>query len=445
MGIGYVVGGIRGSKTGGNDSADQVSHLQQSKSASRERQSRGRTGDELLSDILKGRSPQELGDDELVEIVQRLSKYDSTQSPMVRARQAYQLQLLLAKLPTARLEQAAAAIAADPESRRSGGLNTIVSAMAAKDPHRAMEWAKNQTNAPNLQASILATMAKDDPVSAAGIYRDGLLDGTFSQNDGWQASYGIAAAMARLGKAQLLDFIDSLPKQQQSNLFANSFRELPEGERSAMLDEIYQRSKDGSLQNYGFKSVFNNTISIDRAQAEAWLEKMEPGKERASIELSTANTLLRSGDADAAREWMARAISQSPGREKELLKEAVSQMSYSSSGDIAVFASLLPHGVELSADDLKSRANNLAYRGFSGLTGLAAAIRDPAEQAKLITGALDDLANKTVRSSEPSRMNAMDFEILTRQLRAFDLSGEYAAQVEASLAAARSAVPKPKN
>ena len=444
IGIGYLLGGNRATDPGAAEPADRAGNIRQAKSGARERPARGGDGDELLSSILKGRPPQDLSDDELVAIVQQLGKYDPMLSPVARARQSYQLQLLLAKLPAARLEEIAETLAADPESKRSGGLNTIVSAMASKDAHRAMEWAKGQNNASMLLASVLGTMAKDDPLTAAEIYRNGLLDGTFSPNDGWQASYGIATAMARLGKTQLLNFLDSLPKQQQGNLLSNSFRELPEGDRGAMLDEIYQRSKDGRIQDYGFTNLFNNAMSSGSEQAEAWLEKMEPGEERASLELSTATNLLRMGDSEAAREWMSRAISQSQGREKELLKEAVDQMAYSNSGDIAVFASLLPQGVELLADDLKNQARNTAYRGFSGLTGLAAAIRDPAEQTKLITGALDDLTERTLKSSDPSRLNATDFEILTRQLQTLNLSGENLAHVEEALAAARSATPKPK-
>lgn len=444
MGVGYLAGGLRATASGSVDLVDQTATPRQVKSTSRERQSRGAGADEMLSGILKGRSPQDLSDDELVKIVQQLSKHDPAQSAVTRTRQAYQLQLLLSKLPAARLEQAALAVADDPESKRSGGLNTIMSAMASKDSHRAMEWAKTQKNASSLLASVLGTMAKDDPHTAAEIYQEALLEGTFNHNEGWQASYGIATAMARLGMTPLLDFVDSLPKQQQDNILSNACRELPESDRPAMLDEIYQRSMAGDIRDYSFKNMFTNAVSSDRAMAEEWLNRMEPGKERASLELSAANSLLRSGDTEVAREWISRAISMSQGREKELLKEAVDQMYYSNFGDIAVFASMLPDGVELVADDLKSQARNTAYRGLSGLTGLAGAIRDPAEQTKLITSALDDLTKRTVESSDPSRLNDIDFEILGRQLRTLDLTGENAAQIDASYVAARSAKPKPK-
>jgi len=444
LGLGYVAGGSRASSAGVENPQEQPANPRQMKSTSRERPSRESSGDEMLASILKGRPAQDLTDSELAKIVLQLSKHDPTQSPVSHARQAYQLQLLLEKLPVSKLEQAAEAIAADPDSKRGSGLNTIMNAMAAKDPQRALAWAKTRKNAANLLSSVLGTIAKDDPMKAADIYREGILDSTFSQNSGWQASYGIGTAMARLGKTALLNFMESLPQQQQGNILSNCYRELPEGDRVEMIDEIYQRSKDGRLQDWGFKNVFTNALTTDRAQAEAWLAKMEPGKERASLELSAANQYSRNGDPDAARDWMSRAIAQSQGREKELFKEAVDQMGYNNPGDIAIFASLLPEGIEVRAEDLENQANNSAYRGFSGLTGLAGAIRDPAEQTKLIITALEHFTTNTRQFSQPSRLNAIDFEIFTRQLQSLNLTGENATKVAEALAAARSTTPQPR-
>ena len=444
LGLGYLVGSNRASSAGAENTKEQAANPRQGKTTSRERETRETSSDELLSGLLKGRAAKDLSDAELVKIVFQLSKYDASQSPVARARQAYQLQLLLEKLPASRLEQAAEAIAADPERKSVGGLNTILSAMASKDPQRAMAWAKSQKNASSLLASVLGTMAKDDPMTASDIYHEGLLNGTFNQNDGWQASYGIGTAMAKLGKKALLGFIDNLPQQQQSNLLSNCSRELPESDRLEMMDEIYQRSQDGRLQDWSFKNIFTNTLSSNPAQAEAWLAKMQPGKERAALEMSAANSLSRNGDAEAAREWMSRAISQSQGSEKELLNDAVSQMAYSNPADIGVFASLLPPGIELTAEDLKNPANNTGSRGFSGLPSLAGALRDPAEQAKLISAALDQFTTSVQQSSQRSRMNAIDFEIFSRQLLTLKLTGENADQVAQALAAARNAQPKPR-
>lgn len=444
LAIGYVVGGIRASSASGESQKEQAAHSRQMKSDSRESPPRGSPGDDLLAGILKGRSAQELSDGELVKILLQLTKRDSSEDPVSAARRNHQLQLLLAKLPVARLEQAAEALASDPEGRRHGGVTQILDAMASKDPQRALAWAKTQKNAADLMSSVLGTMAKDDPMKAADLYHEALLDGTFSHMTGWQASHGIGLGMARLGKKALLDFVDSLPLRQQSNLLSTCFRELPERDRLEMMDEIYRRSKNDRMEEWNFKSVFTSALYRDRAQTEAWLDKIEPGKQRVSLILSAASQFSRGGDTDVAREWMLRAIAQSKGREGELLKEAIDQMTFNSKGDIALFASLLPDGIEIKAEDLQSQANNAVAGGFNGLADLAAAIRDPAEQAKLIVTALEQLTSSARQPSVLSRLNAADFEILSRQLQSLRLTGDNATKVAEALAAARSAKSKPK-
>lgn len=444
LGLGFVAGGNWSPALIEKNPEIVPADSRPSKSSPRNREALGNSGGELLAGILKGRSAKELSDGELATIIVKLSKYDATQSSLARARQSYQLQLLLDELPASRLEEAAAAIASDPDHRRTSGLNTILNAMASKDPQRAMAWAKTQPRAPSLLASVLGTMAKDDPLTAAEIYRDSLINGTFSQNEGWQASYGIGASMARLGKNAFLDFMDSLPHQQQGNLLSNCFRELPESDRAGMMDEVYQRSKDGRIQDWSFKNIFTNALSSDPTLAESWLSRMESGKERASLELSAANFMSRNGDADAARDWMSRAISQSQGNEKELLGEAINQMSHNNPGDIAVFASLLPKGIEISAEDLKNQATSSFYQGFDGLADLARAIRDPAEQTKLITQALQQLTSNAEQSPQSSRLNATDFEILSHQIQSLNFTGENATKIAEALATAQSATRQAK-
>jgi hypothetical protein len=69
-------------------------------------------------------------------------------------------------------------------------------------------------------------------------------------------------------------------------------------------------------------------------------------------------------------------------------------LGHSSPGDIAIFASLLPEGLEIKAEDLKGQAQNSMYYSVGGLTELAGAIRDPAEQTKLTT-AFEEFARRT--------------------------------------------------
>ncbi len=50
----------------------------------------------------------------------------------------------------------------DPESKRSGGLSSVVAALTAKDPHRALAWAKGQKNVSGMLSMVIAQMGKDD-------------------------------------------------------------------------------------------------------------------------------------------------------------------------------------------------------------------------------------------------------------------------------------------
>lgn len=177
---------------------------------------------------------------------------------------------------------------------------------------------------------------------------------------------------------------------------------------------------------------------------EAWLERIEPGKERSTLELSRAVSPTQSGDDEKALAWMSRAIDQMPGKELELLDEVSKQLVHGSPAAIKAFTRLLPADVELRAEHFKNQASNISYNGFAGLADLAQAIPAPAEQAKLTTGALQKYTGFTEGSSSGLRMNATDFQLLSRRLHEFGRSGGNAAEVEAALAKAKAALPKPR-
>ncbi len=442
LGIGYFTGSNRVSTTKSDGSGEPTQNTRQERSSSRDRMARGApTSDDLFSGILKGRSLQDLSEVDLVELVVQLSKYESGQDPLARAKKSYQLQLLLGKLPAARLEEAAEAIASDPDSRRYGSASTVIAALASKDPQRALAWAKEQENSGYLLANVITSVAKDDPFAAAEIHRNGLLDGTFGQSDGWSAATGIGYAMAKLGKEPLLDYVNSLSLRQQGNVLSNSFRELPEVDKLAMIDEIYSRSKDGRMEDWSFRHIFSNAVIANPSLAESWLAKMDPGKESAALALSVVGNLSQTAP-EAAREWMSRAISQSKGSEIELLQDAIQQMSNRNPADITTFAGLLPEGIEIRAEDLKDRARSSVSNGLNGLPEIAGIIREPAEQAKLITEALDQFTKNTESSSSPTRLNSNDFEIFESRLKSLGLTGEDAEKVQAALDGARNARPK---
>jgi len=144
LGVGYLAGGAGRPSASTSGKSPAVEGARPVRTTSRDRPSRDATGDDALAGLLQGRSAQGISGEELVEIISRLSKYDSKLDPVTRARQSYQLQLLIFNLSASQLEEVAAGVAADPDVWRTGGLDNILSAMTAKDSQRPLAWAKTQ-------------------------------------------------------------------------------------------------------------------------------------------------------------------------------------------------------------------------------------------------------------------------------------------------------------
>jgi len=446
LAIGYVAGGGDPPATTATDKKGGPANPRAERSSARgDRGARGEgaASEEMLATLLKGRNVQALSSDELTGLIVDLSRYDSSLDPLTRARRNLQLQLLLSKLSPEQLQEAALALTKEPNSRRTGSLGTILGAMAAKSPSGAIEWAKSQENPSSFMGMIIGNMARENPVEAAELYQASLLDGTLGTGSSWEASFGVGSAMARLGGKPFLEFVDSLPRQQQSNILSNSIREVPEGERMALADEIYRRYKEGQIEEWNLKNSLSTLGSGDPAKLAEWMEKVPAGKERAKFMIAQASTLGRMGETRAVGEWMGKAIAEMPGREKELLEE-LRNSAYNSPSDFANFAKLLPPSVELKAADLKEFANDTIYNGPASAVDMAQALRDPAEQADLISGVLDTLRQQKEERSGPSRVNTADFAILKSRLKNLNLTGDDAARVNAALDAAMNATPKPK-
>jgi hypothetical protein len=139
---------------------------------------------------------------------------------------------------------------------------------------------------------------------------------------------------------------------------------------------------------------------------------------------------------------MVNAIGQMKGDEKDLLKKL---SGYRDGDAIALLAELLPSGVEIRAADLNNHASNSFHSGVGELVDLAKAVRDPAEQAALITQTVDGYYTALTEHSGGSRLNKNDFEILSRRLGELRLTPEGKEQVRQAIEKARTAAPKPSN
>lgn len=398
----------------------------------------------MLAAVLKGRDIRSLSGSDLGDLVTDLTKRDPSLEPLARARRDLQLQLLLAKLSTEQLQEAAAVITADPAQLYTGSLGTFIGAMTARNPTAAMAWAKEQKNPGGFVGQVIAAMAKDHPQEAMDTYRSALLDGTMGTETWWEASFGVGSAVAKLGARQLLEFVDGIPRGQQSSVLANCTRDLPEGERVAMADEMYRRYQAGEIEEWGFRNSLSALGTADPAKLGQWLDKLPAGKDRARVMLDLATSGSRGGENSAmTRTWMSKAIADMPGNEKELLQQLRSS-AFNNPSDFATFAEALPPSVEIKAADLMPFARNSLSRGPAALVDMARAIQDPAEQAELIVTTLDTFRTQTESSSNPPRMNGTDFEILRHRLRTLNLTGDAATRLADAFDAAKDARQKPK-
>lgn len=398
----------------------------------RESRPRGTGDSALLESILGGRPIAEIPAAELAALIAKLSKYDPNIDPLTRAKQSYQLQLILAKLSAADLDGLATAIHSDQDPENNSSLGSILSSLAAKDPDRALAWLSACEMPGNMYSMVIGVIARDDPMAAADLLRNRLLDGSISQSSHFSAAYGIGQAIAKLGADPLLAYIDSLPSNQQSNMVSNVISSVPKGERIRLLDELSERMEDGRLTTTSLDHMFTAVLASGENGAKEWFSNLPNGEKKDSLRLTTATALFNRGEKEAATEWMREALAAAPGREKQTLQSIIMGMSYNNPEGIPFFAQLLPEGVEFTAEDLENEAANSLYSGTSGLTAIAAVISDPGEKARLIAESLEKIS-----SGGNHRLNTNDFDILSHNIAAMGFTGENATLVSTALEAAR--------
>ncbi len=393
------------------------------------------TGDNaLLDSILGGRPISEIFPSDLAVLIARLSKHEPDMDPLVSAKQRYQLQLLLAKLSPSDLTNIADTIASDAGHQGNGAISSIISALAGKDPDRALEWVSTRENSGSLLSLVIGTIARDDPHRAAAMFQKSFLDGTFSHHDFWNATSGIGTAMAKLGAVPLLKFIDSLPESQQINMMSNAIRSVPDSERINLLNELQLRSSKDELRQYAINQVFSDAFSSDAEGAREWFAKFPEGPEKDNLRINTTVSLITGREKETATGWLREALAASPGKEKHILQNVISNLAYRNHGDLAHYAALLPQDVEFTATELEGTAITSLRAGTGGLIAIASVIRDPAEQSRLIAGTLDKVS---ARNSPYTRVNSTDLEILSRKVATMGLTGENAALVNAAIEAAK--------
>lgn len=435
---GYIIG--KSSSTSTEETQATLSKpTRHDRTPSRETRTRATGENALLDSILGGRSISEIPVADLAALIAKLSKYDPNMDALSRAKQSYQLQLLLAKLSTSDLADIASALNAESESKESENLAAVISALAEKDPDRALDWLSTQEENSTLYAVVLGAIAKDNPLTASALLRGALLDEKISGSQLWAASYLIGQSTAKLGVTPFITYLDSLPQQQQSNIAHNAFSNIPENERINCLDQLYQRNQDGRLKGINIESIFSNILIKDKAAATEWFARLPDSEEKNSLRTKAAISLFTSGDKESAEKWMKEALAASPGKEKQIIQDSMQNMAYMNPDGIGFFFQLLPENQNFTAKDLESYAISTLYSGTGSLTAYANAIRDPNEKALLIANILNKSAEPNYRNHRG--LNSTDFEILSHKIAAMGFTGENATLVNSALEAAKNPAP----
>ncbi len=434
LACGYIAGKA-GSPTGRENEAAPSAQTRSDRTHSRESRPRGAGDSALLDSILGGRPIAEIPHADLAALIARLSTYDPDIDSLTRAKLSYQLQLILAKLSSDDLVGITTTIHSDPKAKKID-LTTIVSALAAKDPGRALAWLSEWEMPDTAYAKVFSAIAQDDPMAAADLLRDRLINGSISKSNHHYANYGIGQVIAKLGADPLLAYIDTLPSNQQSNMVNNVIGSVPKEERIRLLDELSARIEDGRLTTTSLDQDYTALLASGGKEVEEWFSNLPDGERKNSLRLTTATALFNRGEKEAAADWVREALAAAPGKEKQALKGIMMDMAFYNTGGIPFFAQLLPNGEEFNAKDLEDEAAHSVFNGTSGLATIAAVISDPGEKARFLSGTLEKISSTGIH-----RLNANDFNDLSSQIATMGFTGENAILVNNALQAAKSAKP----
>ncbi len=361
LSTGYVIRG--GINVSGEETKTSATPSRPDRPSTTKTRTRPMEDNALLDSILGSRPISEIPPADLAALIARLYESDIGMDPVLRAKQSYQLQLLLAKLPPANLAAIASSILSDPETKGSGYLTYILISLAKKDRERALDWVSHQEDSSHHYSVVIGAIAMDDPLVAADLFNQGLLDGRLSENDSGSARYNIAHALARIGAEPLVKFIDSLPQRSQTVTIQSAMQSIPEGERIKLLDEIHLRKPGIQFREVGLNKLFSEILSSDEPSAKEWFAKLPEGSEKDNLRFNAAKALINSGEKGVATTWLRESLATIPGREKGVLATIIDDVIHNNSGDIPHYAALLPEGLAFTAKDLEIyRPERTLYR-----------------------------------------------------------------------------------
>lgn len=339
------------------------------------------------------------------------------------ARNNYEFQLMLSKLPLSEMESLMAI--SMEEGVPTHRIRVIFNAYASRDLDKAMAWADAQPDADSWKSVAISATATRDPDRAMAMYQDALLRGRISSfgGDMMDGAYSLASNAAKQGKLALLQFLDSVPSSGAGGYISSLLRQLPKEDMTGFLEELEKRVKDGKMEQWTMTSVLQNLASNDPALARSLIDKMPSGPERASREISFAGNLAQQGKTTEALELVKSALARQPGKEKEVFMNEAGNM-YSNPNFIAQMAEVLPAGVELTLVDITNLANR---SGRSDPVSMAKLLKSTDDQSAYLEEAIRNLGS---RGTKP---NETDFRVLEYRIQSLGLTGSDAESVQKQL------------
>ncbi|RYD21234.1 MAG: hypothetical protein EOP88_12090 [Verrucomicrobiaceae bacterium] len=397
-------------------------------SASRSGQRHDTAPESLLSSLLKGKSPSDLTTEEALGILSAVMDKPAGGDSVEQAKMDYQFQLLMAKLPLPVVEEMLTA------AREKGVLvdkvHRLFAAYARRDPDKAMAWANGQTDGPRLRAIVIRGLSQEDPGQAALIYQKELLASTTRKSD-WEAGESIARSYARHGHAALLDYLDTLPSGFASSFLPTAIQELPEGDVAAFLGELEKRTAAKNWQGWHMTELLGRLSVSHPLETARFLERMEPGKDRANTRYSLAMALMGQGKGEESREMLGKVMADLPGGEKQFVMMNLQGCLRSFPEMAVAMVEALPEEQGLTAEDLQ-RWPSFNFGHPDGMMNLAQLIRSRDGQASYLVESFNKIG-----PGNNNHMDANDFKLLADRLETLELPADGKARAQEALEEAR--------
>lgn len=394
--------------------------------------------DQVLAELLKGRSPSELRAEEAYELLLpwfSRSIYDrfwDTTAEGVRLN--YQFQLLMEKLPTPVLEQVL-------DLARGGNVPFYLSrdacaAYALRDWDKAMTWASRQRDFQELKSAAISRIVDTNPDRALALYQSAMDDPFFSDED--YIVRKLASQQAKRGHAALIDFLAAQascrPGETSSEFgMISIIGDLPPDEIPPFLEEYQERnmaSKTGESIDFLMRQVADTHPETFRK----WFESLTP-TEQARTHFELALTKSAAGRADETRELLVKAMAGTPGGRGRFLRENLYLLHY--------YPLALKEAESLLRDDERLSVNEDLFSSVTpgeepgGFFDRARLLPKPQEQAEYLVRSLGNLV-------DASKLSPRNFDIFASRLESFGLTGEDARRTKAALEEARrSSLEKP--